>query len=98
MIDGKIFLGAAVLAFVVIALENILAGKINALVGGVHIWVQSDHRWHAKRLRDGMQLVSICWPDKLALLKVNQNKSTLYRANHQWAKILIQYQNPTVHL
>ena len=39
MINGEIFVSAAVLAFPTIALEYILPGKINALVRGVHITI-----------------------------------------------------------
>lgn len=41
MIDGKLLLGAAILALVVVALKYILPGKINALVRGVNISVES---------------------------------------------------------
>ena len=37
VIDGQIFLGAAILAFVIVEFEYILPGKINALVRGVNI-------------------------------------------------------------
>src|SRR5688572_24268221 len=54
VIDRQIFPGAAILTFMVIALEYILPGKINALVRGVNISIEADDGWHWKALRHRM--------------------------------------------
>lgn len=97
MIQRKIFTGAAILTLKIIALKDILPGKINALVGGVHISVETNDRRHGITLGNGSQLVPIRGAHHLTLVQVNKNKSPLYRANHQGAKILIQDQYPVVH-
>src|SRR5690242_11419613 len=44
MIDRQVFPGATVLTLMVVALEYILPGKINALVRGVNISIQAYYR------------------------------------------------------
>ncbi len=39
VVDGKLPFGAAVLALVIVALEYVLPGKINALIRGVYVAV-----------------------------------------------------------
>lgn len=82
MIQCKVFSGATVLTLKIIAFENILPGKINALVGGVYIAVEADDGGHGKALRDGPQLVPIGGAYHLALVQVYKNERPLYRANH----------------
>jgi hypothetical protein len=42
MVDSQFFFGAAILALIIVAFEYILPGKINALVRGVNISVETD--------------------------------------------------------
>ena len=97
MVKSQIAGGAAILALKVVALENVLPGKINALVRGVNIAVQADDRGHWETAGDRPQLVPVGGPDHLAFVEVDQNERALNRADHQRAKILIQYEYALVH-
>ena len=77
VIDRKIFPGAAILTFMVIALEYILPGKINALVRGVNISIEADDGWHWKTLRDRMQLMTIRGPHHFTFIKEHEDEGTL---------------------
>lgn len=98
VVDGKVALGAAILALKVVALEYILPGKINALVGGVNISIEADYRRHRIGLGDRMQLVPIGRFDHLAFSQKHKDKGAFNRADHQRTVILIEYQNPVVHV
>jgi len=82
VVDRQVFPDAAVLAFMIITLEYILPGKINALVRGVNISVQTDHRRHGVTVRYRMQLVTIRSTDHFALIEEHEDKGTLHGANH----------------
>lgn len=97
MVQREIFFGSAILTFKVVALENILAREIHSFIGGMHIPVQPNHGRHGITFSNGMQLVTIGGPHQFALVQVHQNERTLHRTHHQWAKILIEYQNPAIH-
>src|SRR5690606_24536261 len=97
VIDSEVASRAAVLAFKVIAFEYILPGKRNALVGGVNVSVESYDGGHRETLRDGMQPVPVCRLNQLTFLQVNQHECTLNGTNHEWTKILIQYQHSADH-
>lgn len=97
MVDGQLFPRAAILAFVVIALENILPCKINALVRGVNISVEANDRRHRKAIRDGPQFMAIGRPDEFTFFEVDENERAFHGAHHERAEILIEYQYPCVH-
>jgi hypothetical protein len=97
MIDRKVPSCAAVLALEIVALEYILPGKINALVGGVHIAVEADYRRHRKALGDRTQPVPIGRLYQFTFFQVYQYKCTLDGTNHERAGILIQNQHPVDH-
>jgi hypothetical protein len=78
MVDGQIAFGPAILAFMIVALEYILPGKINALVRGVNISIEADHRRHGERLRDGMQLMPIRRSHHFAFVKKNQYECSFH--------------------
>lgn len=78
VVNCEIAPGTAVLAFEIVALKNILPGKINALVGGVYISIQPYNRWHRKALRYRMQPVAVGRPDEFTLLKKDQNKGAFH--------------------
>lgn len=78
MVDRKILPRSAVLALIAVALEDILPGKINALVRGVNISVQADDRRHGEALRDRPQFVAVGRPNELALFKINENEGPLH--------------------
>lgn len=59
VVYGKLLLGATILALIVIALEYILPGKINALVRGVNISIQSYYRGHREALTHRVQLIAV---------------------------------------
>ena len=78
VIDGQVFFRSTVLAFVIVAFEYVLPGKINALVRGVHISVKADDRRHREGLRDRMDLVSIGGSHNLTFFQVNKNKRSFH--------------------
>lgn len=82
MIDRQLFFGAAVLALVIIALEYILPGKINALVRGVNISVETNYGWHWITFAHRMKLVPVGSSHHFTFVEEHQNKGTLYRAYH----------------
>jgi hypothetical protein len=89
VIDGEFFTCAAILTLVIIAFEYILPGKINALVRGVNISVEADHRRHWVAVRDGVQLMPVCGSYHFALVQKNEYERALDRAHHEGAVILI---------
>lgn len=97
VIDGEVLAGTAILAFMIVALEYILPGKINALVGGVNISVQADDGRHRVALRHRMQFVTVGRSYHFTFVQKNQNEGTLDGANHEWTVVLIQYQHPAIH-
>lgn len=78
VIDRQIFPCAAILTFVIVALEYILPGKINALVRGVNISIQAYHGWHRVALGDRMQFVAIGGANHFTLVQEHQYKGALY--------------------
>jgi hypothetical protein len=97
VVDRKVFAGATILAFVVIAFKYILPCKINALVRGVNVSIQADDRGHRKALRHRMQFEPIGGSYHFTFVQKNQNEGTLDRAHHQWTVVLIEHQHPAVH-
>jgi hypothetical protein len=91
VIDRQIFLGAAILTFMVIALEYILPGKINALVRGVNISIEADDRWHWVGMTHGMQLMPVGGPHHFTFIQKHQDESALNRTDHKWTVILIKH-------
>lgn len=73
-----------------------MAGKAHRPKGHMDVPVQPDHGRQGKRLVHRAQGL-IIGLDQFALIKVNENEGAFYRTDHQWAEILIQYQNPAVH-
>lgn len=78
VVDGKVFPGTAILTFIPIALEYILPGKINALVGGVDISVQADDRRHGKALGDRPEFMPVGRTYQFAFLKIYKNEGALH--------------------
>jgi hypothetical protein len=97
MVNGQVFSCTAILTLVVITLKDILPGKINALVRGVNISIETDDGWHGKCLRDGVQLVSIRRSDHFAFIEEDEYERALHGTDHEWTVILIQHQNSAVH-
>lgn len=59
VIYSKVFARTAILALVVVAFKDILAGKVNTFIRGIDIPAKTDHGWHWETLCDSMKLVSI---------------------------------------
>ena len=78
VINRKIFFGAAILTFVVIAFKYILPGKINALVRGVHISIQAYYRWHRVTLCYRMQLVPVGRSYQFTFFEINKYERPFY--------------------
>jgi hypothetical protein len=97
VVDCQIAFCSAVLTLEIVALENILPGKINALVGGVDISVEANNRRHRKGFGYGMNLISVGRAHQFAFVEVYKNKSSLHGTNHERTEILIEYQNPIIH-
>lgn len=97
MINSEFAPGTAILALKIVALEYILAGKINALIRGVDISIKADHRWHWVALCDRVKPVTVCRPHQFTFVQKDKNKGALYGANHQGAVILIKHQYSAVH-
>lgn len=89
MIERKFFSGSAILAFKIVALENVLAGKRNAFVRSIHIPIEPDYRWHRVRHRYGVNLIPVCRANHFAFVEIHEDKGTLNRTDHERAKILI---------
>jgi hypothetical protein len=97
VIDRQFFARATILTFMIVAFEYILPGKINALVRGVDISVQADHRWHRVAVSDGMQLMAIGGANHFALVEENEYEGALDGADHQGTVVLIQHQYTAIH-
>ena len=97
MIQRKIPFASTILTLKTIALENVLAGEVNALIRGIDVPVQPNHGWHRIRLCYASDLMPVGGAHHLTLVKINKDKSPFHRANHQWAIVLIEYQNTTIH-
>ena len=50
MVQREVFMGSAILTFIIVSPEDILAGKIHSFVRGPHIPVEPDHGGHGKTL------------------------------------------------
>jgi len=78
VINGQVFTRTAVLTFIAVAFEDILPGKINALVGGVDISIKTDNGGHRKRLGDRPQFMAVSRTHQLALFQVDEYEGALH--------------------
>jgi hypothetical protein len=91
MVDRKILTGTAILTLVIITFENILPGKINALVRGVNISIQANYRRHRIALGDRVEFVPVGRPDHFTLVQKHQDKGAFNRTDHEGTVILIEH-------
>lgn len=97
VVQREIFTGTAILTFEIIAFENVLPGKVHPFERRTYVPVKPDYGGHRESVRHRMQFVPVGRPHQFTLVQVHEHKGALNGANHQWAKILIEYQHTAIH-
>src|SRR5436190_12058679 len=97
MVQREFSFSPTILTLKVVALEDILTGKVDSLVGSVDVTIQPDNGWHRVGTRDAANLMAVGRTNHFALVEVYKNERPLHRTNHQRAKILIQNEDSAIH-
>jgi hypothetical protein len=81
VIKGEIPVGTAILAFVVVTPENVLARQYNSFVGDTDIPGYSDDRWGLIRSVHSMQKNVGNRRNHFSLIQKDKKKCSLHRTN-----------------